>query len=185
VSDPQAYIETWHKERLQNFEAHREAVLGHIAARYQALSVRFDKAYARLEENKDLWTQWSNEEKAGTRSPRLADVQLRKQIENDLAVIRQVSWSLERVHHRLDGIETRLGPEVFVGLKVKMASGDWAHFVESWHGNRENLESRLAMTHYRVKLFVLRHGGPLVRPDKLSVERSLEKKESREPARRR
>ena len=164
VSDAKAFREAWHRERLAYFEAHREAQLGNLADRYQRLKTRFDEAYTKLDENKDLWAKWSSEEKAGTRSPSIADAKLRRALEADLVAVRQVAWSLERVDRRLTRIETRLGPEVFAGLKVKTA--DWALFVKTWHEGRAPLEGRFAVAHYRVKLFALRHGGRLVRQSK-------------------
>jgi len=174
VTDSSAFIEDWHTERLANFESHREAVLGNLADRYQRLSVRFDNAYARLEENKELWSQWSTEERTGNRSASVADTKLRGRIENNLMIIRQIAWSLERVHHRLGRIETRLGSVTFSNLNVKTAFGDWSNFVAGWHAGRQSLETRLAMTHYRVKLFALRHGGQLLRLKKPEVEKKEE-----------
>jgi|GEM_PF-5588256 hypothetical protein len=162
VSDSKAFIESWHTERFKYFEAHKEAVAGRIADRYERLSARFDAAYARLEQNKDLWDRWSAEENSGKRSPGLTDVRLRNRLQANLAALRVVSWSLERMHRRLGAMEARLGPEAFAQLKVKTASGDWGEFVHRWHSERANLETRLAVGHYRVKLFALRHGGRLL-----------------------
>jgi len=166
VTDSTAYIEGWHRERLKYFEEHKEVVVGRIADRYEHLSVQFDREYGRLEQDRELWNRWSAEESSGTRSPSLADAKLRNRIEANLVSLRQVSWSLERMHHRLGAIETRLGPPAFSQLKVKTASGNWGEFVQRWHGNRANLETRLALTHYRAKLFAVRHGGTLLRPKK-------------------
>jgi len=162
VTDPQAFTEAWHQERQKDFLARRELILARLADRYQNLAERFDQADRRLAENQSLWEAWAQEESLGKRVGRLADARLRMRIQADLGATRRLAWSLERVHQRLTQIEARMGAETFASLNVQTSKGNWTGFVQGWHAGRGDLERRLAVTHFRVKLFALRH-GPLVR----------------------
>lgn len=157
VSDPQAYAATWHQQRAQLFAQRRDAVLARLAARYKLLSGKFEAAHQRLEENRELWKNWIDEETAGHRSQPVADAKLRLRIAANLQYARRLAWSLERVDQRLANIENRVGP-AFADLKVPLSRGTWKDFITAWHAERSALEAKLALTHYRVKLFALRHG---------------------------
>lgn len=160
VSDPAAYSATWHRDRARLFEGRRDRVLARLATRYQTLKERFDAARQRLEENRTLWQGWAQEESKGKRSQ--ADARLRGRLAVNLQLARRLAWSLERVHQRLTNIENRMGAEKFAALNVPLSKGQWSDFVAAWHADAPLLETNLAVTHYRAKLFALRH-GPLKR----------------------
>ncbi len=162
VGDSQTYVETWHRGRAQLFEQRRGVILAVLAQRYRMLSERFAQARQRLEDNRDLWQKWSQEERQGTRSTLLADRRLKARLLVNLQVTRRLAWSLERVHQRLVSIEARIGAEPFALLDVKLPAGSWSDFVKTWRENRPQLEAQLAETQYRVKLFAVRD-GPLAR----------------------
>jgi hypothetical protein len=169
VSDSAAYINGWHQDRLKLFEQRRERILARLADRYQWLETRFEAAHRRLEENRELWQTWGQEEQKGQRSGAMTNPRLRARVLANLVMARRLAWSLERVQQRLTNIETRLGPDAFFRLNIPLAHGNWQDFVKIWRDGSDTLEAKLALTHYRVKLFALRH-GPLqreARPERL------------------
>ena len=162
VTDAVTYTGAWHQDRQKLFEQRRGTILARLADRYERLEERFEAAHQRLEDNSELWNRWSQEEQTGKRSGALADARLRNRLVLNLIAARHLAWSLERVHQRLVKIESRLGEDAFFQLDVPRTQGTWQDFVKSWRETRDTLEARLAATHYRVKLFALRH-GPLQR----------------------
>ncbi len=157
----------WVTGEISAFRADAPRALAAYAKRYDDLSVRFAKAYARFKAS-PIPKKWSDEDRAGTPINPLGERTLseKKEMAGILLDIRKVLFMFERVYYRADELAALVSGSDMERIQIRrgLSAGD---FIRKVQADRADLEAAVARYRYIVGLYAQRSpdGGVFAEDD--------------------
>ncbi len=146
----------WMTGEISAFRADAPRALAAYAKRYDELSTRFAKAYARFKAS-PIPRKWSDEDRAGTAIRPLDARTLRekKEMAGILLEIRKVLFMFERVYYRADQLSAIIDGTELEDIQIRkgLSAGD---FIRKVQADRAELEASVARYRYIVALYAQR-----------------------------
>jgi len=156
-TDPDDFRKSWEDARVAALKTGAFPVIQREAVAYDRLVDEFDGTYAALQEKKDILDRWEAEEKSGSPAAGAEVEKEKAEIADLLADLRETQFLLERTRFRLARLEDFHKQGLGDGEIAKGVTT--AAFFERFDKDRPDLEHRLAMVRFAVKLFTHRNDG--------------------------
>jgi hypothetical protein len=156
LSSIREYGKRWIADEIAAFRADAVRALSAYAQRYEDLSARFAKAYARFKAS-PIPKKWAEEDRTGAQIRPLdaATIREKKEIAAILLDIRKVLFMFERVYYRADEISSIIAGTNLENSLIRkgLTAGD---FIKKVQAQRAELEDQVARYRYIVALYAQR-----------------------------
>jgi len=156
VSSVREYGQRWVTDEISAFRADAPRTLGAYAKRYDELSARFVKAFARFKAS-SIPKRWADEDRTGAAVRPLDPKTMRekKEMAGILLEIRKVLFMFERVYCRADEISAAIAGTDLEKREIRkgLTAGE---FLRKLAADRAELEDQVARYRYIAALYAAR-----------------------------
>jgi len=157
VSSLETFRKKWHEERIEALKSHANAVIRNLARRYNGLYREFNRNYAALMKEQAIIAKWREEDRKGRVGGSAEMMKEKKALIGHLFALRKTLFLFERVYFRLLAIKGY--HDQGFGKGDIDASQTTTQFFQKLAMEKKDLERKMAMVRYIVKLYAKRNEG--------------------------
>ncbi|NOY09291.1 MAG: FecR domain-containing protein [Spirochaetes bacterium] len=159
VSSLSAFRRDWYAERIEVFKKNALKALRAYHTLYIKYHREFNIEYTSLLKEHMVLNKWFKEDKEGKIGSKIALMREKKRIIGHLFRMRRVLFMFERIYFRILELKTYYDEGYGRGMLGPGISA--AGFYRKFNSERKELEKKMAMVRYVVKLYAKRNRGSL------------------------